>query len=113
MVFGIQLALYSPLIALVFAIFFYVLHRERVEPERRVSLVAYVLALIVCGVIAGFFGLYVGTEIACSSPKAGNLCGIWGFLVTGPLSCALAIFLVGLAVYRVRPTASSPQSNPT
>jgi hypothetical protein len=97
------LGLISPLVALVSAILFYVHHRNHVEPERRVSVVAYILALIVCAVIAGYFGLYVGMRLACNTPTSSNLCGLWGFFVTGPLLMALAIFLVGLAVSFVRP----------
>ena len=108
LVLGIQLALLSPLAALVFAIVSYARHRKRVEPGRRFPVVAYGLAIAVCGVLAGRLGLYFGVELACSAPKAGNLCGIWGFLVGGPLSCALAIVLV--VIYLVRPSVSSPQS---
>ena len=108
MALGFRLAVISPLIALVFAIIFYVHHRNRVEPKRRISIVVYILAVIACGVVGGLFGLYVGVKLTCSSPKAGNLCGIWGFLIVGPLSCALAIFL--LTFYLVRPRNSSPQS---
>src|SRR3954451_7893490 len=54
----------SPLIALVSAIVFYGRHRERVEPEHRVPVIAFILALIVCGFGAGFLGLYLGLELA-------------------------------------------------
>ena len=56
------LGLISPLVAFLFAFVFYFRHRDRVEPERRVPGVAYVLAVIVCGVIAGYFGLIFGIK---------------------------------------------------
>ena len=97
------LGLISPLVALLSAVLFYTHHRDRVEPERRVPAIAYVLAVIVCGIIFGYFGLVLGIRLACNSPTSSNLCGLWGFFVTGPLLMALAIFLVGLLVSLVRP----------
>jgi uncharacterized iron-regulated membrane protein len=104
------LGLISPFAALLSAVLFYARHRSRVEPRRRVPAIAYTLAVIVCGLIAGYFGLILGIMLACNSPTSSNLCGLWGFFVTGPLSCALAIFLIGLAVSLVRPGNLSPQS---
>ena len=96
----------SPLIALASAIIFFLRHRERVQPERRVPVIAFILALIVCGVGAGCFGLYLGLELACKLPNPGNLCGLWAFLVTGPILMACGIFLVGLIIYSIpRPAA--------
>lgn len=97
------LGLISPLVAVLFAFVFYFRHRDRVEPERRVPGIAYVLALIVCGVIAGYFGFISGINLACNSATSSNLCGLWGFFVTGPLTMALAIFLVGWSLSLVRP----------
>jgi hypothetical protein len=102
------LGLISPFAAVLSAILLYARHRDRVEPERRVSAIAYTLAVIVCGIIAGYFGLILGIMLACNSPTSSNLCGLWGFFVTGPLSCALAIFLIGLAVSQIPPRNLSP-----
>jgi hypothetical protein len=101
------LGLISPLVALLSALLFYTRHCDRVEPERRVPGIAYLLAVIVCGVIAGYFGVIFGISLACNSPTSSNLCGLWGFFVTGPLIMALAIFLVGWSLSLVRP-ASKP-----
>ena len=101
------LGLISPLVALLSAVLFYNRHRDRVEPERRVRGIAYVLAVIICGVISGYFGVIFGIQLACNSPTSSNLCGLWGFFVTGPLLMALAIFLIGWSLPLVRP-ASSP-----
>jgi hypothetical protein len=97
------LGLISPLVAFFSAFVFYLRHRDRVEPERRVPGIAYVLAVIVCGVIAGYFGLIFGISLACNSSTSSNLCGLWGFFVTGPFTMALAIFLVGCSLSLVRP----------
>jgi hypothetical protein len=102
------LGLISLLAAISSTFLFYGHHRDRVERERRVPTVLYVLVVIVFGLIAGFFGLFFGIDLACSSPKSSNLCGLWGFFVTGPFSCALVIFLVGLAVSLVRPAPKPP-----
>jgi hypothetical protein len=99
------LGLISPLVAFLSAFVFYFRHRDRVEPERRVPGIAYVLAVIVCGVVAAYFGLFFGISLACNSPTSGNLCGLWGFFVTGPLAMALAIFLVGWSLSLVRPAS--------
>ena len=90
-------------------VFFYIRHRNRIEPERRVPAVVYVLAVIVCGGIAGFLGVAFGTSWACSGPGAGNLCGLLGVFVVGPISCLLAIILVGLALSLIRPANYPPK----
>jgi hypothetical protein len=87
-----------PLVAIISAVIFYTRHLNRVGPERRVPVVLYVLAVLVCAGAAGFLGMIWGAEWACSMPKAGNLCGLVGVLVVGPISGALATFLVGLAL---------------
>jgi len=97
------LALLSPLLAIVVAVFSYVRHRRRIEPERRISALLYVLAAIVCGEIAGVTGIFVGIDKACAGPNPGNLCGLVGFLVTGPIAGSLGVVLVALGLQLVRP----------
>src|SRR5437762_13925711 len=92
-----------PCAAIVSAFVFYARHRNRIEPHRRVPVLAFALAVIVCGAVAGYFGMVFGIAQACYGPTAPNLCGLWGIFVTGPMSFALAIFLVGLALSLVRP----------
>ena len=58
------LGLISPLVALLSAVLFYNRHRDRVEPEHRVRGIAYVLAVIICGVISGYFGVIFGIQLA-------------------------------------------------
>ena len=74
------LGLISPLVALLSAILFYARHRKRVEPEHRVPTIAYVLAVVGCGVIFGYFGVVLGIKLACNSSTSSNLCGLRGVL---------------------------------
>ena len=110
--FFMLLGFLSPCAAIVSAFLFYARHRHRVEPHRRIPGLAYALAVIVCGAAGGFFGLFWGIDRACYGPKAPNLCGLWGFFVTGPLGLALAIFAVGLALSLMRPAATTGGGNP-
>jgi hypothetical protein len=68
-----------------------------------VRVIGYVLAIIVSGVIGGYLGLFFGVERACSVPKPGNLCGLWGFFVTGPIAFSLSVLLIGIVVPTIRP----------
>jgi hypothetical protein len=90
-------------------VYFYKRHRKLIEPERRVSAVAYTLVVIICGGIAGFLGVALGTGWACSGPGAGNQCGLFAVFVVGPIACLLAIILVGLALSLFRPANYPPK----
>jgi hypothetical protein len=85
------------------AIGFYVRHRNRIEPERRVPVGMYVFAVIACGGIAGVLGVVFGIKLGCSILESGNLCGLIGFLVVGPISSVLGIVLLGLWLSRIQP----------
>ena len=100
-----------PPLAIGAAIFFYVLHRKRVGPDHRIPMGLYVLMVLVCGGVASALGVFYGIKWACSIPETGNLCGLVGFLVTGPIAGTIAIVLLGLAVLRIRPpeTVEAPQ----
>jgi len=91
----------SPIAAIVAACVLFARHRKRVEPARQVSVVGFILAMIVCGAIGGTFGLLFGIGLAC--PEMGNLCGLWGFLVTAPVFFALGILLAGIAISLIPP----------
>ena len=93
---GMLVGFISPCIAIIVAFVLYIRHRERIEAKRRIPILAYLLALIVAGVPAGFFGMLGGNALAC--PKAGNLCGLYGVFVTGPLSFSLAIVALAAAL---------------
>jgi hypothetical protein len=92
-----------PLAAICSAILFYVRHRNRIEPERRVSVGLYVFLVMVCGSIAGCLGVVFGIKWECSIPESGNLCGLIGFLVVGPISSLIGIVLLGLWLSRIQP----------
>jgi hypothetical protein len=98
---GMLVGVISPFIAMIVAFALYVRHRERIEAERRIPALAYLFALIVAAAPAGFFGMLGGNVLAC--PKAGNLCGLYGVFVTGPLSFSLAIVALAVALSLVRP----------
>jgi hypothetical protein len=49
------------------------------------------------GVGAGeafIFGLSYGIDLACVQYPSGNLCGLFGFFVAGPLASSLTVTLV-------------------
>ena len=100
------LGLVSPFVSIAGAVIFYRRHSNRVGPEHRMSVFGYVVAIIVCGAAAGFFGLTLGIAKACNGSDAGNLCGLWGVFVTGPIFFAAAILLAGLLISSMR----QPQS---
>ncbi len=50
--------------------------------------------ILICAAAGYFFGMIFGIDYACS-PPAGNLCGLAGVLVIGPLSSAVAIIVIG------------------
>ena len=93
------LAFLSPVVALFCAAQFFAVHcRRRPSPERRLPLVAYVLLLLACAILAFPIGTIYGVSLACSDPNFGNLCGLFGFLVTGPIASSLAIILVSALI---------------
>lgn len=90
-----------PLIAVGSAILFYVRHLNRTSAERRVPAVLYVVALLASGAVSAFGGMVAGAGWACSRPQTGNLCGLVGVLVTGPIAGTVAIVLAGFALSRL------------
>ena len=82
------LALLSLPFALACAVFFY-----RTETAY-FGWFAYSLILLISAVVAYLLGLSVGIDLACVRYPSGNLCGLFGFIVTGPLASSLAIVLV-------------------
>jgi hypothetical protein len=95
------LGIIAPIAAIVAACVLFARHRKRVEPARRVPVIGFILAMSICGAIGGTFGLLLGIGLAC--PGMGNLCGLWGFLVTAPIFFALGILLVGIAISMIPP----------
>jgi hypothetical protein len=62
-----------------------------------------IAGVIVAGTVAGAVGVVFGIQWSCSIPGSGNLCGLIGFLVVGPISGFLGVVLVGAGLSLVRP----------
>src|SRR5262249_673295 len=54
----------------------------------------YVIALLICAFVAFWAGTAWGVRFACSGPSSGNLCGLLGFVVVGPLSSIITVSVV-------------------
>ena len=57
--------------------------------------------------LGGFLGYLLGVEVACGVFEAGNLCGLVGVFITGPLGALVGSIAGGLLLRR-RPTAGGP-----
>jgi len=99
-----------PPLAVGLAILFYVKHRDRVDTDR-MPLGLYVVAVLVCSGVTWALGVFYGIKWACSTPGTGNLCGLVGFLVSGPIAGTLAIVALGAAILRRRPSQAIEASN--
>jgi hypothetical protein len=82
------LAIISMPIAIVCAASFYA------QGTVRVGCLPYALILLMSAVTAYFFSLGFGIKLACDWYPSGNLCGLVGFLITGPLASSVATILV-------------------
>jgi hypothetical protein len=65
--------------------------KERPGGENRFPLGLYVVALLIFAFVAFWVGYGWGVRFACSGPSSGNLCGLLGFMVVGPLSSIIAV----------------------
>jgi hypothetical protein len=74
------------------AVLFYQRHcRQTLGAQNRLPLGRYVVALLICACVAFWAGTEFGVRLACRGPSAGNLCGLLGFIVVGPLSSIAAV----------------------
>ena len=103
-----KLGILTPVAAIIAACVLFARHRKRVEPARQVSVSTFILGMGICGAIGGTFGLLLGIGLAC--PGMGNLCGLWGFLVTAPIFSALGILLVGIVISMI-PARTGPDTH--
>ena len=77
------------------AVIFYMRHcKETPRGENRFPLGLYVIALLICAFVAFWGGTEWGVRFACSGPSAGNLCGLLGIIVVGPLSSIMAVSVI-------------------
>lgn len=81
------------------ALYFYI---NRIKPNHIVRASTYVMTLIIFVAIALLCGWNLGIKLACSTAYSLNYCGVWGFLMTGPIAGSLGIFLAEIALYRRR-----------
>jgi hypothetical protein len=77
------------------AVIFYSRHcRNTPGGANRFRLGLYVVALLICAVVAFWVGAAWGARFACSRPSSGNLCGLLGFIVVGPLTSIITVSVV-------------------
>lgn len=77
------------------AAIFYSRHcKDTPRGENRFPLSLYVVALLICAFVAFWVGTAWGSRFACSRPSSGNLCGLLGFIVVGPLSSIVTVSVV-------------------
>lgn len=93
------------LLALASGVVACVIHYAKLFGTPRPSVFRYFGLAVVVAVASYLIGSFTGIAVMCS-PSAGNLCGIWGALVWGPLLGGLSLWLYG-PVYRRR-TAHAP-----
>jgi hypothetical protein len=60
---------------------------------------AYFLVAGIVGLGAGYLGTWWGVLWACH-PGAGNLCGLFGFFVSGPIAGIVTFILVAVVLFR-------------
>jgi hypothetical protein len=92
--------------AIVPAVIFYQRHCNKMpRAEDRLPLGLYVVALLICAVLAFWGGIAWGLRSACTGPSSGNLCGLWGCIIVGPLSAISAVSVLSwLITYFPRPS---------
>jgi hypothetical protein len=76
------------------AIFYSRHYNQTPRGENRFPLGLYVVALLTCAFVAFWVGVGLGVEYACSRPSWGNLCGLLGIFVVGPLSSIITVTVV-------------------
>lgn len=77
------------------AAIFYSRHcRNTPAAENRFPFGLYVIALLICAVVAFWVGTAWGARFACSRPSSGNLCGLLGFIVVGPFTSIITVSVV-------------------
>lgn len=85
------------------AAFFYARHCKRTtRGENRFPLALYIVLLLICAFVAFWAGVVGGISYACRGPSAGNLCGLLGPFVVGPLSSLIAVTVFSWLLTRVK-----------
>jgi hypothetical protein len=89
-------AMVLPLVGLAVYIFFS--RGKATGQAERPSLVAYVSSIGIAAILGYGVGVSVGIGVACSQ-GGGNLCGLVGFFIFGPLFALAAAILTPLILY--------------
>ncbi len=83
--------LFSPFVGVAAAVYYYVKYRDAPEPKRDPSGFLYALSVVSVAILAYLIGCFAGISVACRNPAAGNLCGLWGVFISGPLLATAAM----------------------
>jgi hypothetical protein len=83
----------SILAVLISVVAHYLLYRRAPEPKKNVSVARYLVVSLAVGAGGYAAGTAAGIAAACSSADAGNLCGLIGVFIVGPLLSAVAVLL--------------------
>jgi hypothetical protein len=68
---------------------------RRSFPDAAPSFVRYFATAAALAITAYFVGSAMEIYGGCRSPKSGNLCGIWGALIVGPMLSGAALWAYG------------------
>lgn len=92
-------ALYAP--GIVPAVILYRRHcKDRPRGASRFPIILYVFALLICAFVAFWGGADWGVRFACSRASSGNLCGLLGIIIVGPLSSIVAVSVLSWLITR-------------
>ena len=83
--------IFSPLVGIAAAVYYYVRYRDAPEPKRHPSGLLYALAVLGVAIVAFAIGSLAGISVACRSTGGSNLCGLWGLFISGPLLATAAM----------------------
>ncbi len=95
-------------LALILLPMFYLSRRSANTAKKRLPLPFYLFASLGSGVLFYGVGTAAGIGLACSSDKAGSLCGLAGFFGLGPLLAGPAI--AGTALWLLRQSRRAADS---
>lgn len=93
----IFIPMYLPPVALIVAFYLRARRKNSAGATPALHPVRFFFLASFAGVLGYFVGLSVGTLIACRlATSPGNLCGLYGFFFSGPISAAIVIILAAL-----------------
>jgi hypothetical protein len=87
----IFIALASLPVSGLFALYCYVQHRRTHPPDERIPFIGFALKVLLVGLAAYFIGCAFGVGSLCWSRSAGNMCGLPGAVIFGPLCASVGV----------------------